>query len=92
MRRRVLYGWRKPGGSYCVSRTPPDSPTSANIEFQSIADAEASAGSKMEIVWSGEALGEKLKADAARRKAQAASESQAAAQRIAMRHDWMMAG
>lgn len=59
--RRILYGWRGPGGTgYCLSKIPPDVPLLPLDCHSTIDDAEKSADDRKAIViWCGSALLEK---------------------------------
>lgn len=59
-RRRILYGWRHVGGSFCLSKIPPDVPLLPIDAHASIDDAEKSADDrKAVVIWCGSALLEK---------------------------------
>lgn len=67
MPRRVLYGWLvESSGRYCVSKIPPDLPQLPFHLFATIGAAEAEATRRKAIVvWSGPALAEKNRQEAA---------------------------
>ena len=56
MPRRVLYGWLRGPGQWCLSRQPPD----VSVPYQKFAtleDAEEAAkASRYDVIWSGAAL------------------------------------
>lgn len=67
MRRRILYGWLvEASGRYCVSKIPPDLPQLPIHLFDTIGAAEADAmRRKSVVIWSGPALAEKTRQEAA---------------------------
>lgn len=58
-RRRILYGWLRSPGEWCLSRLPPDVPVPYQL-FPSMEEAEQTAkASRYEVIWSGPALAER---------------------------------
>lgn len=58
-RRRVLYGWLRNPGEWCLSRMPPDVPVPYQ-QFPSMEEAEqAASDSRYDVIWSGAALAHK---------------------------------
>jgi hypothetical protein len=65
-RRRILYGWLRVPGEWCLSRVPPDVPAAYTI-FSSMEEAEETARrSRYHVIWSGPAACEKQAADTGR--------------------------
>jgi hypothetical protein len=56
-RRRLLYGWLRKPGEWCLGRLPPDSPQTHYAIYHSMHEAESAAeASRYEIIWAGAAL------------------------------------